>query len=151
MTYSESTALSLVTIGILLIAPHAAPVEPVDGLGSLFSTANIGTTSIGKSVARAVIVVAAVVLRDIPVEASISGISDDIADDWVDLLSACPGIVCMTTCGGVNDWTNADFLDGSVGVCAATAMSRVVNILRNTCCGEADLDQFVSLSITEWS
>lgn len=62
VTYSKSTALSLVAVRILLIAPHATPVEPVDGLRSLFSTTDISTASIGDSAARIIVVVATVVL-----------------------------------------------------------------------------------------
>jgi hypothetical protein len=123
LTYTKSTALSLVTGGILFISPHTIPVQPIYSLSSLLSTANIHTTSISNSIASRIVIVTAVVLRHIPVSSSISRVSDDVAHDRVDLLSAGSGVVCVTSSGGVNDWTDADFLDGSISVCGTATVS----------------------------
>jgi hypothetical protein len=123
MTYTKSTVLSLVAGRILFISPHTIPVQPIYSLSSLLSTANIHTTSISNSIASRIVIVTAVVLRHIPVSSSISRVSDDVAHDRVDLLSAGSGVVCVTSSGGVNDWTDADFLDGSISVCGTATVS----------------------------
>ena len=131
-TYTKSAALTLVRVRVLLISPHAEPAQPVHTFGRLLSAADTHSASRSECLACGVIIVAAVVLRDIPVRTGVGGIGDDVADNGVDFLSTSSCVVGMATSGGVNHGTDADLLDRRVSVCSTAAVSRVVNILRHS-------------------
>lgn len=128
-TYTKSAALTFVRVRVLLISPHAEPAQPVHTFSRLLSSADTHSASRSECVACGVVIIAAVILCDIPVRAGVGGIGDDVANNGVDLLSTSSCVVGMATSGRVNHGADADLLDRGVSVCSTATVSRIVNIL----------------------